>query len=184
MPRKKPESELRPSMEIIEETTEADPYSDEDFYRCLRYLELREMNPSKPRYEDVAQEMGISRDRLGDWIRKWENSGLLAACRTIVMAPALEDIRSVNDRVAKEWPVVVDNLLRIAQNRAAPRAAIEAYDRLQRDVIAPMLEAQEGDDGSPEKRYLLTRYKETIEERFNPLTIPGLVTPAAPAKDE
>jgi len=153
---------------------------DEDFIRCMQYLEMREI--AKPMTKIViAEKFGISDRTLRRWVERWDESGLLRKCRMAYMVPRVEEIRAAEDSVLDDWPMVLSNATKLAVGQGrSEKVAVEAMRFLHETVVAPRMDEKE-DAGAAELKYV-----ETIQgtaRRFNPLEIEDASITVTKAKE-
>ena len=105
---------LQVQTEITEDEEEdiviLSPQDDQDFLRCMQYLEWREAHHKK-KLVDIALLFDVHRNTLRAWIIKWDNSGLLRRCRQVLFSPRVEEISSAVDMLVDDWPEVLSRQL-------------------------------------------------------------------------
>lgn len=147
-------------------TTES-PADDEEFLRCMQYLQWREVD-SKLTKVQIANRFGVHRNTLNGWLIKWENSGLLRRCRQVFLKPRVEEIQNAVDAILDDWPNVLMKQLQTAKNGKSEKISLEAAIWLHEAIVQPAIEAKE-DEGQAEMIYIQS--KTQVSEPFNPLAL-------------
>lgn len=143
------------------------PADDEEFLRCMQYLQWREFDGKLSKI-DIAERFGVHRNTLNAWIIKWENSGLLRRCRQVFLKPRVEEIQNAIDAILDDWPNVLMKQLYTAKNGRSEKISLEAAIWLHDAVVQPALDAKE-DEGQAEMVYIQS--KTQTSEPFNPLAL-------------
>jgi hypothetical protein len=145
---------------------------EEDFVRCMEYVQLREMGEKTTKVE-IAKHFKVSRPTLDAWILKWETSGLLKKCRAVFMIPRAEEIKAAEDSVLDAWPDVLSYATGLAMgNGKSEKVAVEAMNFLNENVVKPRMEQQE-ESGADELGYVEATQGQP--NRFDPLSLSSKV---------
>lgn len=150
---------------------------DEDFIRCMRYIEIREKSTPRPTVQQAAKLMGCSERMLFYYIQRWENSGLLRRCRQAFVTPMVEEIRIAESDIIHRWPEVLERQLKTAISSRSDKIALEAAAWINETVIVPFRETKP-DTVSEEMLYLERLVN--LTGSLDPMSIDSGYTPAEP----
>jgi transposase-like protein len=142
---------------------------DEDFIRCMTYIQMREIGHAMTKVQ-IAEEFGVSRTTLDKWIMKWENSGLLRKCRQAYMIPRAEEIRVAEDLLLDDWPEILDHARYLAKGGGkSEKVAADMIMWIHEAIVQPKLQERE-EAGSEEFAYI--EAQSVTVRQFDPLSLP------------
>lgn len=117
-------------------------YSHDEYFDCLNYVQIAENNPVRLSQEEIASELGITRQGLHKMKRRWSNDGLLPAVRQIVSTIRLEQVQESHARVLAAWGDIIERQIHIARDAKSDKNANDAAHWLHEAIIKPALDAK------------------------------------------
>lgn len=139
---------------------------DDDLLTCMQFITLEVQGKSRTQ---IAEEAGITRATLYNWINHWKESGVYDRARAAVMNPRITAIENATITVLERWPKILTEMANIAAGEGR-YASMSGRTRIEAALfLAPFVQEELNKKDDPGT--LETLYANADQVVFNPVDL-------------